>query len=394
MGAKYGNINLDTKGRGDFMNFIFASDSFKGSLSSEKIGKLLEKELKSIIPEAKAKSFLIADGGEGTLDAFMVKDGARRNFVTVFDPLFRKIKASYITFGNTAVISMSEASGLTLLQKSEQNPLYTTTYGTGELILDALKNGYRNIVVAIGGSATNDGGTGCMSALGVKFLDKDGKSVHGVGESLEKIAKIDTSCLVLSAREATFTVMCDVTNPLTGENGATYVYGPQKGATPEIASCLEKGMQNYARVIKRDLGIDANDIVGGGAAGGIGAALSCFLDAKMTSGIETLLDLVDFDSYLKNADFVISGEGRIDSQSASGKVLSGIGKRCLLHGVPLICIAGCLGDGYEDIYNVGVTKIYTLANDKTTLDEAINNAEGVYIERAKELFYDIKKGAN
>ncbi len=375
------------------MNFIFASDSFKGSLSSEKIGKILSDNLMSILPNSNAKTFLIADGGEGTLEAFMVKDGARRNYVTVFDPLFREINASYVTFGNTAVISMSEASGLTLLKKSEQNPLYTTTYGTGELIKDALNKGYRDIVVAIGGSATNDGGTGCMSALGVKFLDKDGKSTHGVGENLEKIAKIDTSSLILSAREAKFTVMCDVTNTLTGESGATYVYGPQKGATPEILSRLENGMKNYAQIIKRDLGIDAESIVGGGAAGGIGAALSCFLNAKMTSGIETLLDLVDFDSFLKNADFVISGEGRIDFQSANGKVLSGIGKRCKKYGVPLITVCGCLGDGYESIYDIGVTKIYTLVNDKITIEEAITNAECVYLERAKELFYDIKKGA-
>ncbi len=373
------------------MNFIFASDSFKGSLSSLQIGEILEDGLKNVLPDASAKTFLIADGGEGTLDAFMIKNGARRVEIAVSDPLFRPIKASYVVFGKTAVISMSEASGLTLLSKDEQNPLNTTTYGTGELILDALKNGYRDIVVAIGGSATNDGGTGCMSALGVKFLDKDGKAVPGVGKSLEKIAKIDTSCLISLAKEANFTVMCDVTNPLTGENGATYVYGPQKGATPEIADRLENGMINYASVIKKDLGIEANSIVGGGAAGGIGCALSVFLGGKMTSGIETLLDLVDFDKALKNADYVISGEGRIDSQSASGKVISGIGKRCKKYGVPLICIAGGTRDGYEAVYEMGVTKIYTLVNEKTSLDEAINNAEKVYRERAREMLDDIAK---
>ncbi len=373
------------------MNFIFASDSFKGSLSSEKIGQILENELKSIAPTTKSKTFLIADGGEGTLDAFMVKKGARRVEITVSDPLFRKIKASYVTFDKTAVVSMSEASGLTLLSKDEQNPLNTTTYGTGELILDALKNGYRDIVVAIGGSATNDGGTGCMQALGVKFLDTNGNIVQGIGKNLSKIAKIDTSCLVSTAKEAKFTVMCDVTNPLTGENGATYVYGPQKGATPEIANELESGMINYASVIKKDLGIVANSIVGGGAAGGIGCALSVFLGGKMTSGIETLLDLVDFDKALENADYVISGEGRIDSQSASGKVIYGIGKRCKEKNVPLICISGCLGDGYEKAYDIGVTKIYTLVGNGVTVDEAISNAEAVYRTRAREMILDIIK---
>lgn len=373
------------------MNFIFASDSFKGSLSSLQIGQILKEELKSIMPLAKSKTFLIADGGEGTLDAFMVKENAKRVYLKVSDPLFREISASYVTFDKTAVISMSEASGLTLLSSDEQNPLNTTTYGTGELILDALKNGYRDIVVAIGGSATNDGGTGCMSALGVKFLDSDGNIIHGVGKNLEKIAKIDTSCLVSEAKDAKFTVMCDVTNPLTGENGATYVYGPQKGATPEIADRLEKGMLNYASVIKKDMGIEANTIVGGGAAGGIGCALSVFLGGKMTSGIETLLDLVNFDSALKNADCVISGEGRIDSQSANGKVIFGIGQRCKKQGVPLICIAGGTKDGYESVYDIGVTKIYTLVNEKTSLDDAISNAESIYRARAKEMLLDILK---
>lgn len=374
------------------MNFIFASDSFKGSLSSESIGQILENELKKAMTEASSKTFLIADGGEGTLEAFLCKEGAVRIEATVCDPLFRKIKSSYVVFGKTAVIALSEASGLPLLKKEEQNPLNTTTYGTGELILDALSRGYRDIVVAIGGSATNDGGIGCMSALGVKFLDENGKIIHVVGKNLEKIAKIDTSSLVSCAKEATFTVMCDVTNPLTGENGATYVYGPQKGASKEALCLLESGMKNYASVIKRDLGIDTSEIVGGGAAGGIGAALSVFLGAKMTSGIETLLNLVDFDSYVQNCDYVISGEGRIDHQSACGKVIYGIGKRCQKYGVKLICIAGCLGDGYEKAYDIGVDKIYTLVGNDVSIDEAINNAEKIYTLRARELFSNIKNG--
>ena len=376
------------------MNFIFASDSFKGSLSSEKIGQILENELKNAIPSATSRTFLIADGGEGTLEAFLCKKGAKRIECVSSDPLFRKINSSYVVFDKTAVIALSEASGLPLLKKEEQNPLYTTTYGTGELILDALNRGYRDIVVAIGGSATNDGGIGCMSALGIKFLDGNGKIIHGVGKNLSKIAKIDTSCLVLAAKEANFTVMCDVTNPLTGQNGATYVYGPQKGADKEALALLESGMQNYADVIKRDVGIDTSTIVGGGAAGGIGAALSVFLNAKMTSGIETLLNLVEFDKALEGCDYVISGEGRIDFQSACGKVIDGIGKRCQAKNVPLICISGCLGDGYEKSYDIGVNKIYTLVGEDVSVEEAINNAEEIYTLRARELFNDIKKGAN
>lgn len=372
------------------MNFIFASDSFKGSLSSFEISKILEKELKSAIPQASYTSFLIADGGEGTLDAFLSRENATRIEAFASDPLLRPIKSSYVTMGKTAIVALSEASGLTLLAKEEQNPLNTSTYGTGELILHALKSGYRDIVIAIGGSATNDGGIGCMSALGVKFLDKNGKIVHGVGKSLGLIDKIDISCICPLIKEATFTVMCDVENTLLGKNGATYVYGPQKGADKDALLLLESGMKNYASVIKKDLGIEADKIIGGGAAGGIGAALSVFLGASMTSGIEALLDLVDFDEHLKSADFVISGEGRIDSQSASGKVICGIGKRCQKYGVPLICICGCLGSGYDAVYDIGVKKIYTLVGDEISTEQAINNAKEVYSLRSRELFSHLK----
>ena len=371
------------------MNFIFASDSFKGSLSSEKIGKILGECLKNEISSATFSQFLIADGGEGTLDAFLSREGAEEILCEASNPIFEKISSRYCVLGEKAIIALSEASGLTLIGEEKRNPLYTTTYGTGELVLDALNRGYRDITLAIGGSATNDGGIGAMQALGIKFLDESDKELLPIGQSLAKIRKIDTSSLVLAAREAKFSVMCDVTNTLLGANGATYVYGPQKGATPDIANELEAGMENYARVIKETLGIDANAVVGGGAAGGIGAALSVFLGASMGSGIDTLLDIVDFNSAIKNADGVISGEGRLDSQSLSGKVIYGIAKRCQQAGVPLYLIVGGLGDGWEKAYSLGIKKIYTLVNESTTLDEAISNAEGVYRARARELFHDI-----
>ncbi len=373
------------------MNFIFASDSFKGSLSSEKTGKILGECLKNEIQGATFSQFLIADGGEGTLEAFLTREGAKEICVTVSNPLFEKINARYCVLGDKAIIALSEASGLTLIDEEKRNPLYTTTLGTGELVLDALNRGYRDITLAIGGSATNDGGIGAMQALGIKFLDEKGDELLPIGKNLEKIRKIDTSSLVFSAKEAKFSVMCDVTNTLLGENGATHVYGPQKGATPEIVSRLESGMENYARVIYESLGIDADKIVGGGAAGGIGAALSVFLGAKMNSGIDTLLDIVNFDESIKGADAVISGEGRLDSQSLSGKVIYGIAKRCQNAGVPLYLIVGGVGDGWEKAYTLGVKKIYTLVNEETSLDEAISNAECVYRARAAQLFQDIKR---
>lgn len=373
------------------MNFIFASDSFKGSLSSEKTGKILGECLKNEIQGASFSQFLIADGGEGTLDAFLTREGAREISVSVSNPIFEKISSRYCVLGEKAIVALSEASGLTLIDETKRNPLYTTTLGTGELVLDALERGYRDITLAIGGSATNDGGIGAMTALGIEFLDENGDKLLPIGKSLAKIRKIDTSCLVSGAREAKFSVMCDVTNTLLGKNGATYVYGPQKGATPEICLELEAGMENYARVIKETLAIDANEVIGGGAAGGIGAALSVFLSAKMGSGIDTLLDIVDFDSALKNADGVISGEGRLDSQSLSGKVIYGIAKRCQNAGVPLYLIVGGVGDGWEKAYELGIKKIYTLVDENTTLGEAITNAETVYRARATELFKKIKR---
>ena len=373
------------------MNFIFASDSFKGSLSSEKTGKILGECLKNEIQGASFSQFLIADGGEGTLDAFLSRNGAKEIKCEASNPIFEKISSRYCTLGEKAIVALSEASGLTLIDEEKRNPLYTTTYGTGELVLDALNRGYRDITLAIGGSATNDGGIGAMSALGIKFLDENGEVLEPIGKNLQNIRKIDTSCLVLAAKEAKFSVMCDVTNPLLGENGATHVYSPQKGATPEIVAQLESGMQNYAHVIFETLGIDANKVVGGGAAGGIGAALSVFLGAKMGSGIDTLLDIVDFDSALKGCDGVISGEGRLDSQSLSGKVIYGIAKRCQKAGVPLYLIVGGLGNGWEKAYELGIKKIYTLVNESTTLAEAISNAEEIYRARATELFCDIKK---
>lgn len=373
------------------MKFIFASDSFKGSLSSEKTGKILEECLKNEIQGATFEQFLIADGGEGTLEAFLSRGEGKRVYLRVNDPLFREIDSYYIVMGNRAIIALSEASGLPLLKKEEQNPLNTTTYGTGELILHALKSGYRDIVVAIGGSATNDGGIGALSALGVKFLDKNGEAVLPVGASLGKIEVIDASSLCKEARDARFTVMCDVENRLTGKGGATYVYGPQKGANPEALQILETGMESYCSIIKSTLNIDANEIIGGGAAGGIGAGLSVFLGAKMNSGIDTLLDILDFDSHLKGCDYVISGEGRIDFQSACGKVIYGIGKRCLKYGVPLICIAGCLGTGYESVYDIGVKKIYTLVGNGVDEKTAISEAERIYRERAKQLFSELNK---
>ena len=373
------------------MKFVFASDSFKGSLSSEKIIDILTAVAQKHFPDCETASILTADGGEGTVDAVLAGTGGELVSVSVHDPLGRPITASYGRINETsAVIEMAAASGLPLLSESERNPLLTSTYGTGELIAHALENGATDLTIAIGGSATNDGGMGALCALGVRFLDAEGNSLSGIGADLEKVADIDLSGLHPLAKTASFTVMCDVNNPLVGERGATYVFGPQKGATPDVAKRLEAGMQNYAAVIERVLGVSVSSIAGGGAAGGLGAALLVFLGAKMNSGIDTLLDLVKFDFLLSDADFVITGEGRMDSQSAGGKVACGVGLRCKEAGVPAFAIVGGMGAGADAIYDCGICSILPTVNAPMPLSEAIERAEELYENAAERLFRLIK----
>ena len=304
------------------MKFLFASDSFKGTISTIKTAELLTKAAKQVFPQCECISVPVADGGEGTMDAVLFATGGSRVTVQVHDPLMRPMEAYCgVMSGDKAIIEMSAASGLPLLTEGERNPAKTTSYGTGELIAAALKAGCKDITIAIGGSATNDGGMGCMSALGVRFLDADGAVLEGIGENLNRVKHIDTSKLFPLVKEASFTVICDVTNPLCGPQGATYTYGPQKGGTPELLAQLEEGMCNYRDVIEKEFGANLDTVPGSGAAGGLGGALAVFLNATMKSGIETVLDLVDFDAKLSGVSLVVTGEGRLDWQSCFGKVV-------------------------------------------------------------------------
>ena len=373
------------------MKFVFASDSFKGSLSSEKINDILTTVARRHFPDCETAAILTADGGEGTVDAVLAGTDGERISVSVRDPLGRPISASYGKISNThAIIEMAAASGLPLLSEDERNPLLTSTYGTGELIAHALDHGATDLTIAIGGSATNDGGMGAMIALGVRFLDADGNSLSGIGADLEKVTDIDLSRLHPRVKNAKFTVMCDVNNPLVGERGATFVFGPQKGATPEIADRLELGMKNYAKVLEQKLGISVAEVAGGGAAGGLGAALLVFLGGSMKSGINTLLDLVNFDTLLTDADFVITGEGRMDSQSADGKVACGVGLRCKKASVPAFAIVGGMGKGADAIYDCGICSILPTVNAPMPLADAMERAEELYEGAADRLFRIIK----
>lgn len=375
------------------MKFLFASDSFKGTLSSEQIIRLLTESAKEAFPDCETAGTLIADGGEGTVDAVIAMTKGELIRVPVHGPLMEETTAVYGKINeDSAIIEMAAASGLPMVPENLRNPLNTTTYGTGELIRDALDRGFRNISVALGGSATNDGGMGAMSALGVKFLDKDGNVLGGKGSDLEKVASVDVSGLHPAVAETKFTVMCDVNNPLTGPDGATYTFGKQKGGTPEILDRLEAGMKSYAKVAGEALGKDIDHIAGAGAAGGMGAALCGFLNAGLKSGIETVLDLIGFDEMLEGVDLVVTGEGRIDWQSAFGKVPSGIGMRCKKKGVPAVAIVGGMGNGAEKIYEFGVESIIPTINGAMDINEALERAEELYKGAADRMFRFLKVG--
>lgn len=375
------------------MRLLFASDSFKGSLSSEQIIRLLTDSANRVFPGCETFGVPIADGGEGTVDAVIAVTKGEMREITVHGPLMEDAKASYGVFhGDSAIIEMAAASGLPMVPTEKRNPLHTTTYGTGELIKDALDAGYRKLSIAIGGSATNDGGMGAMRALGVRFLDASGEELMGFGSDLGKVADIDVSGIHPGVAEAEITVMCDVNNPLTGPDGATYTFGKQKGGTPEILEELEAGMKQYASVIREKLGQDVDKIAGAGAAGGLGAALCVFLHAELKSGIETVLDLIDFDHLLEGTDLVVTGEGRIDWQSAFGKVPSGIGMRCKNKGVPAVAIVGGMGNGAEKIYEFGVESIVPTINGAMDISEALERAEELYADAADRLFRMIKVG--
>ena len=375
------------------MKLLFASDSFKGSLTSEKTVELLGKAAREVFGECECSGVPVADGGEGTVEAVVAAEHGEYVKLKVHGPLMEETDSFYGIFGaDKAVIEMAAASGLPMVPEELRNPMNTTTYGTGELILDALKRGYRDISIAIGGSATNDGGMGCARALGVKFLDSEGNELEGFGRDLAKVSSIDVSGLDERIKDAKITVMCDVTNPLCGKDGATWTFGKQKGATPEIQEELEKGMCNYRDIIKESFGVDCDEISGAGAAGGLGAALKVFFGGEMKSGIETVLELIRFEERLEGVDIVVTGEGRTDWQSCFGKVMQGVGMHAKAKGIPVLGLCGSLGEKALDICNCGISSLMTTVNAPMPLSEALERAEELYYEGALRMFRFVRTG--
>ena len=374
------------------MKLVFASDSFKGTLGSARIAELLGEAARAVFGEVETVSIALADGGEGTVDAVLASSDAQAMLANAHGPLMDPVEAKFAVFDDgRAVIEMASASGLTLIPEDRRDPLETTSYGTGELLIAALDAGARDISVGIGGSATNDGGMGFLKALGAGFYDAAGEPLGGRGRDLIRVARIDTAGLDSRLADTCITVMCDVDNPLTGEAGATYVYGPQKGASGEELELLERGMRNYRDVLKDLTGIDCDEVAGAGAAGGIGAALYAVLGAELKPGIGIMLDLTGFDDALDGADLVITGEGRADFQSLHGKVLNGIGLRAKKKEVPVTAIVGGLGDGWEGLFGCGINKVIPLVQGRVTLEDAMQRAEEVYYDAAVKYFRTVKE---
>ena len=370
------------------MKFVIAIDSFKGSVSSAQACASVKKGLLKAIPDAEVIIKPIADGGEGTLDAMVPKDG--RHVVEVCNPLFQKTKAEYGAINGTAVIEMACAAGLTLIDEEARNAGRTTTYGVGEMIRHALDNGFKKIMLTAGGSATNDGGCGMFSALGAVFKDTDGKAFIPTGDSLSRIADIDLSGVVRGFYECEFTIATDVKNLLLGPQGATSVYGPQKGLEDGQEQLIENGMKSYSEILKNLSGIDVAKIEGSGAGGGIALPLLAFAKSAINSGIDTVLDVVDFNSALEGADAVITGEGKMDVQSLYGKAISGVTERASVMGVPVYCFVGCVGGEKEKLKEMGISEIYTVASRAKSTGDSMKNASAYLTEIAEEFAKSFK----
>jgi glycerate kinase len=370
------------------MKIIVAPDSFKSSMSAISAANAIERGIK------KAGDFYntnydvikvpMADGGEGTVDAVINSIGGRKIYTEVLDPLGRKINSFFGILGKeTAIIEMAASSGLHLLSDKEKNPMETTTYGTGQLIKRALDEGCKHIIIGLGGSATNDGGVGMAQALGIKFLDNEGREIGFGGQNLKHIKSIDISGLDKRIDDVKITVASDVKNPLCGPQGASAVYGPQKGATPEMIKILDDNLKHLTEIIKKDLKKDIRNIPGAGAAGGLGAALIAFLDANIRSGIEIIMELSNFEQQVKNCDVVITGEGSTDYQTMFGKVPYGVGQVAKKYNKPLICISGSLKEGYESLYDEGVTALFSISPGPISLKDSIERGDEL-LERVSE----------
>lgn len=369
------------------MHIVVAPDSFKECLTATQVSLAISEGIKRIVPEADIICIPVADGGEGTVEALIAATDGKIIQTPSVDALNRPIQSFYgiLGDGKTAVIEMAAASGIELLAAEERNPLITTTFGTGLLIKTALDEGFTQIIIGIGGSATNDGGAGMAQALGFGLFDIDGQPLHFGGGSLSALHSIDCSNVHPQLLEAKITVACDVRNPLLGPSGATYVYGPQKGATPQMLETLEKNMVHFSRILQQEMKINVSEIPGAGAAGGLGAGLMAFCKAEMISGFELVSNLTNLEKHISQASLVITAEGKIDSQTAFGKTISGVARLAKNHQVPVIALAGIVTDDLTELYAQGVTSIFAIGNQPMSIKESKNRATELLADAAEQI---------
>lgn len=358
------------------MKAVVAIDSFKGSLSSMEAGKAVEEGIKCAVPDAEVLVRPVADGGEGTVEAITCGMNGRMEKATVSNPLNRKIECEYgivdLEKGQTAVIEMAASSGITLISKEERNPYFTTTYGLGEIIKDAINKGCRHFLIGIGGSATNDGGTGMLSALGYEFLDENGCEIKTGAIGLKDIAKISSEGVIPELKECSFEIACDVTNPLCGENGCSAIYGPQKGADAEMVKNMDQWMTHYAKVTMDNYPNADMNYPGSGAAGGLGFAFRSFTNAILESGIQIVLRETKLEEYIKEADIVITGEGRLDAQTVMGKAPAGVAEIAKKYKKPVIAFAGAVTKEASKCNEHGIDAYFPIIRSIGTLEEAMN----------------------
>ena len=370
------------------MKVVVAPNAFKDSLTAAEAARAISRGLRAALPETETVHVPIADGGDGLFDVFRTAFGGEAVDVDVTGPLGdrRRARFLYIAESGTAVIEMARASGLALLKPEERNARAATTRGTGEMALAAIEKGARHVIVGIGGSATNDGGVGFASALGVGFLDESGAAVRPVGEDLPKIRKIDVSGRRFDASRIVFEAVCDVDNPLCGPRGAAAVYGPQKGASPDDVKYLDSGLANLAARVEADLGMDLAKIAGAGAAGGLGFGLAAFAGASLRPGVEVVLDMVGIDKELADADLVVTAEGRVDFQTAFGKGPAGVGGRAKKLGVPCLAVAGGVSGDISNLHGLGIDACFSLCPGPITLEEAMRNGAELLAIASEQAF--------
>lgn len=373
---------------GHTMKVCIAMDSFKDSMTAlsacEKVQEGLKEANKNII----TKLVPMSDGGEGTMQSLVDARGGKIIKVKALNPLFKEIYAEYgIIDNDTAIIEMAKISGLELLKNEERNPMITTTYGTGQLILSALDNGVKNIILGIGGSATNDAGVGMANALGVKFLDENNTDIRPCGKELKNIHKIDISNIDKRLKDVKVVVACDVDNPLTGEKGASKIFGPQKGGSHKDIETLDENLKYFAQKVREDLRIECENIKGAGAAGGLGAGSVVFLNGTLKSGIEIVTQFTQLEKYILDCDLVITGEGKIDGQTIFGKTPIGVAKVAKKHNKKVIGLSGSLGEGYEKVYSYGIDSVFSVLKEITTLEDALLNGE----DNLKKLAFNVGK---